>query len=56
MRFDYRAGEDDVDQFSLRQIVKGLLGVMLWLHNNPAASVTRQQLFSEFKKRMRQGI
>lgn len=54
-RIDYRAGEDDIDQFPLRRIVKGLLGVMLWLHNNPGVTVSRQQLFSEFENRMRQG-
>ena len=52
-RFDYRATESDVEQFPLRAVVKALLSVMLWLHNNPGVSVTRQQLFSKFKERMR---
>ena len=52
-RLDYRATESQVDQFPLRSVVKALLRVMLWLHNNPGVSVTRQQLFSKFKELMR---
>ena len=52
-RLDYRAIESQVDQFPLRTVVKALLRVMLWLHNNPGVSVTRQQIFSKFKELMR---
>ena len=52
-RLDYRATESQVDQFPLRSVVKALLSVMLWLHNNSDVSVTRQQLFSKFKELMR---
>ena len=54
-KIDYRASENDVDQIPLRRIVKGLLSVILWLHNNPGVTVSRQKLFSRFKERMRQG-
>ena len=52
-RLDYRASESQVDRFPLRLVVKGFLSVMLWLHNNPGVSVTRQQLFTKFKELMR---
>ena len=52
-RLDYRASEREMDQIPLRTIVKGLLSITLWLHNNPGATPTRQQLFTKFKEFLR---
>lgn len=52
-RFDYKAGEVEIEKVPLHRIIKGILSIILFLHRNPGFAVTRVQLFKKFKELMR---
>jgi len=53
VRYDYRASESGIGDIPPRLIIRAMLRIILWLHNNPTATPTPAQLFTKFKELVR---